>query len=308
MRTSSRQLAAATSLCQMRLMHTPHLGLMALAPGVDFRAPMALQALAEAVWAIPTSQLAWGMIAAAVVTFFMLLFGPVAPYGRQAPSQRPRQAAPPAAAARHVELAPRCLQVLEGRLGLPHQPQAGVGRKSLSLSVSGCLSGIPSPDRRGAAPHPTLPPAAGSPGPTPDTGDVELPGAGRLAGLLRHPRAVGACGRARQRVAHGHVPPALLPPRLHLPAAVGVLGGGMGVWRAAARLAGRGTELARGSQDGLAPQRPTPAPPRRSLPQAAWQQAHAVCGLAHGLRVLRVQRLHAGEAGGAPGRACGSLL
>ncbi|EFN60003.1 hypothetical protein CHLNCDRAFT_18410 [Chlorella variabilis] len=43
---------------------------------------MALQALAEAVWAIPTSQLAWGMIAAAVVTFFMLLFGPVAPYSR----------------------------------------------------------------------------------------------------------------------------------------------------------------------------------------------------------------------------------
>lgn len=29
-------------------------------------------------------QLAWGMIAAAVATFFTLMFGPTAPYGRQA--------------------------------------------------------------------------------------------------------------------------------------------------------------------------------------------------------------------------------
>lgn len=40
------------------------------------------QALGAAIWALPTATLAWGMIAAAVVTFVTLLVGPVAPYGR----------------------------------------------------------------------------------------------------------------------------------------------------------------------------------------------------------------------------------
>lgn len=49
---------------------------------------MAIEALGAALWAIPTSTLAWGMIVAAVATFFTLLWGPVmfrvAPYGRYA--------------------------------------------------------------------------------------------------------------------------------------------------------------------------------------------------------------------------------
>ena len=41
-----------------------------------------LESLAAAVWALPTSYLAWGMIGAAGATLIALLVGPVAPYGR----------------------------------------------------------------------------------------------------------------------------------------------------------------------------------------------------------------------------------
>jgi len=43
---------------------------------------MGLQSLGEALWALPTSVLAWGMIASGILAFVVLLIGPVAPYGR----------------------------------------------------------------------------------------------------------------------------------------------------------------------------------------------------------------------------------
>lgn len=43
---------------------------------------MLLAQLAQAIWAVPTSAMACGMIVTAVATFFTLLYGPVAPYGR----------------------------------------------------------------------------------------------------------------------------------------------------------------------------------------------------------------------------------
>jgi hypothetical protein len=62
---------------------------------------MDLRALGEAIWAVPCSTLAWGMVLAGCLAFVTLMLGPVAPYGRCAEGAR----APDRPCCRHPALA-----------------------------------------------------------------------------------------------------------------------------------------------------------------------------------------------------------
>lgn len=114
-------------------------GLLLIPPTMD------LHALWAGLWAVPTSSLAWAMILCAVATFFTLLVGPVAPYGRRAARgdagprnlagqcRRRRRRFTASAACRaclHNRAAPAVTplsQVLDHGLGLLHLPQARLG-------------------------------------------------------------------------------------------------------------------------------------------------------------------------------------